>query len=339
MYLIKRPNGIYAIEFFDFATGKTKRVTTGARDKKTAQKFLQSFNPYQQMMDLPKNRISLSEFYDEYLKYVGNTHTKSYNRSIKLSFNQFIKFTGDIQLHKIDIRLVQQFISETFSRASYSAGLYLRTLKAAFNRAVEWEYITSNPFLKVKVPKVATKQPVFITESEFELLIANTSTDLFRTLFNLAYNTGMRLGEIVNLRWESVNLKDKFIIVANTEDFTTKSKKERIIPIANSLLEILTEYETKSRKPSNKYVFEKILGIRLNEDFVSKKFKEAVREANLPDKYHFHTHRHSFASRLVQKGVPLYVVKELMGHSDIATTQIYSHLRKENLVEAIQVLD
>ncbi len=266
-------------------------------------------------------------------------HTKSYRRSINLSFNQFIKFTGEIQLHTIDIRLVQQFISETFSRASYSAGLYHRTLKAAFNRAVEWEYITSNPFAKVKVPKVATKQPVFIIESEFDTLIDHSPNDLFKVLFKLAYNTGMRLGEIVNLRWESINLEDKFIRIANTEDFTTKSKKERIIPIGNSLLEILTEHETKNRKSSNKYVFEKILGIRLNEDYVSKKFKEAVREANLPDKYHFHTLRHSFASRLVQKGVPLYVVKELMGHSDIATTQIYSHLRQENLVEAIQVLD
>ncbi len=74
MYLIRRSNGIYYVEYFDFTTGKSKRISTGTRDKKTAQKFLQSLNPYQQMVDLPKNQISLQDFYDEYLKFVGSTH-------------------------------------------------------------------------------------------------------------------------------------------------------------------------------------------------------------------------------------------------------------------------
>lgn len=74
----------------------------------------------------------------------------------------------------------------------------------------------------------------------------------------------------------------------------------------------------------NSLVFFRYEGIKLNEDFVSKQFKKSVRAAGLNDKIHFHTLRHSFASMLVQRGVSLYVVKELLGHEDLSTTQIYS---------------
>jgi integrase/recombinase XerD len=84
--------------------------------------------------------------------------------------------------------------------------------------------------------------------------------------------------------------------------------------------------------------FTNIPGIKLNEDYVSKKFKKAVRACKLNDKVHFHTLRHSFASLLVQKGVSLYVVKELLGHEDLATTQIYSHLQEDNLRQAVNLI-
>ena len=85
-------------------------------------------------------------------------------------------------------------------------------------------------------------------------------------------------------------------------------------------------------------MFTKCNSIKLNEDFISKQFKKSVRAAVLNDKIHFHSLRHSFASNLVQKGVSLYVVKELLGHEDIKTTQIYSHLQKENLMDAVNLL-
>ncbi len=81
-----------------------------------------------------------------------------------------------------------------------------------------------------------------------------------------------------------------------------------------------------------------MIGIKLNEDFVSKQFKLAVRETGLDDNIHFHTLRQSFASRLAQKGVSLFVIKELLGHEDIKTTQIYSHLQTQNLEEAVKLL-
>ncbi len=80
------------------------------------------------------------------------------------------------------------------------------------------------------------------------------------------------------------------------------------------------------------------MDIKLNEDYASKHFKKAVRDSGLNDNIHFHTLRHSFASRLIQKGASVFVVKELLGHEDIKTTQIYSHLKTENLAEAVNLL-
>ena len=89
---------------------------------------------------------------------------------------------------------------------------------------------------------------------------------------------------------------------------------------------------------NNDYIFSRVTGIKLNEDYASKHFKKAVRAAGLNDNIHFHTLRHSFASRLIQKGASVFVVKELLGHEDIKTTLIYSHLKTENLTEAINLL-
>lgn len=89
---------------------------------------------------------------------------------------------------------------------------------------------------------------------------------------------------------------------------------------------------------NNDYIFYRVIGIKLNEDYVSKQFKKAVRDSGLNDNIHFHTLRHSFASRLIQKGASVFVVKELLGHEDIKTTQIYSHLQTQNLEEAVNLL-
>lgn len=89
---------------------------------------------------------------------------------------------------------------------------------------------------------------------------------------------------------------------------------------------------------NNNYIFYRIKGIKFNENYVSKQFKVAVRDCGLNDNIHFHTPRHSFASRLIQKGASVFVVKELLGHEDIKTTQIYSHLKTENLTEAVNLL-
>jgi integrase/recombinase XerD len=130
------------------------------------------------------------------------------------------------------------------------------------------------------------------------------------------------------------------IKVENSNSFTTKNKKERIVPINKTLYNILIKrYPKIIDIKLNDYVFYRVKGISLNSFYVSKSFKKAVRKSGLDERIHFHSLRHSFASGLVQRGVSLYVVKELLGHQDITTTQIYSHIQNENLFDAVKTLD
>src|SRR5690606_12285136 len=198
-------------------------------------------------------------------------------------------------------------------------------LKAAFSKAVAWNYLSDNPLKKIKAPKVAKLLPVFISETELKLIIGNTSEQFLKDLFLTAFYTGMRIGELVNMKWSWIDLKQNIITVQCSESFTTKSKKERIIPICATLRNnILSRFPKIVKISTDEFVFSRIPGIKLNEDFVSKKFKKVVRAVGLNEKIHFHTLRHSFASLLVQRGVSLYVVKELLGHENLITTQIYS---------------
>jgi len=92
------------------------------------------------------------------------------------------------------------------------------------------------------------------------------------------------------------------------------------------------------KRQQNDFVFNRYEGVKLNESYISKRFKKSVRTAKLNDEIHFHSLRHSFASALVQRGVSLYAVKELLGHENIKTTQIYSHLQQHNLSIAVHLL-
>jgi integrase/recombinase XerD len=150
----------------------------------------------------------------------------------------------------------------------------------------------------------------------------------------------MRRDEIRLLKWSSINLKERSITVSNTKTFTTKSKKERIIPINDTLYEML-----KNRLPKiinlsrDELVFQKHSGIPYHPDYLTKQFKKVVRDLGMSEKIRLHSLRHSTASNLAQANVSLYIIKEILGHQDISTTTQYSHLQKENLTNAIKVLD
>jgi len=339
MILAKRKNGIYYIQYFDEDENRIRRISTGARNKKDAYHFLSEFRLNLESRSSVKY-ISLKKFKEEYISFTSQTHSKKYLSSINLSFNQLLSFTGDVPLKQITTKVSQRFLNHTYMRTKNGAVLYYRTLKASFSRAIEWEYIKENPFLNIRLPKIEKSFPIFITEHELEIIVGYTDNKILQDLFFTAFHTGMRLGELVNLKWIAVDLSRKVITVRNDESFSTKSRRERIIPISEKLFsKLFKKYQKGIMDDSTNYVFQKLKGVKLNQECVSKDFKKAVRKSKLDERIHFHTLRHSFASSLVQKGASIYVVKELMGHGNITTTQIYSHLRKENLIDAIRLLD
>jgi len=332
MFLIKeKTSSFYQIIYF--VDGKRTKKSTKKRIKAEAQKVLRDFqNPTVQV----KENLLLSEFWEEYLRYSRQSKSKSYLKSIALSFRQLTLFTGDVPLNHLSARILDQFITSTYSRSKAAAGLYYRTLKAAFTKAVVWEYIPDNPFKRIKAPKQVKSLPLFINKEEFQTILANTKHQFLKDIFTTAFYTGMRLGELLNMNWSWIDFNQNLITVKNSNSFTTKSKKERIIPIHQKVKRILVRRF--STNGNSSFIFYRCSGIKLNEDFVSKQFKKTVRQVGLSDDIHFHSTRHSFCSNLISEGVGIYTVKELAGHQSVVTTQIYSHLQKENLSQAVNVL-
>jgi len=346
MYLVKNkksPN--YQIVYF--VEGKRTTISTKTKSKNEAEEFLKRFkNSIKQneedgslTIKEPQQNIYLSEFRSEYLEYANSIKSKHYLSSIALSFRQLERFLGNILLSKINVRALDKFITSTFTRTERGAHLYYRTLKAAFTKAVSWDYLNENPFTKIKFPKVSKSIPVFISVEEFKIIHSQVKEQYLKDLYTVAFYTGMRRGEIINMKSDWIDLSNNLITIKICDSFQTKSKKERIIPFNQNLRNIFLQYISQNGGLKNdEFVFTNLNNIKLKGDFVSKKFKKTVRRICLNDKIHFHTLRHSFASMLVQKGVSLYIVKELLGHEDLSTTQIYSHLQQDNLEKAIALL-
>lgn len=338
MYIVKnKKSPFYQLVYF--VNGKRTTVSTKAQKEKEANRFLLNFVVPKNAAEPKIKTTSLSNFQKEYLEYINLTKSKHYARSVQTSFKILIAFTGDIQLTSLELRTLDKFITHTFSRTPRGASLYYRTLKAAFSKAVLWNYISENLLKKIRPPKISKSFPAFISEAELMAILENTKEPFLKDLFFTAFYTGMRLGELVNMKWSWIDLKQNQITVRCSEFFTTKSKRERVIPFNPNLKIILVSRLPKVFNIKNdEFVFYKLTRIKLNEDFISKKFKESVRIAQLDERIHFHTLRHSFASLLVQRGVSLYVVKELLGHESLTTTQIYSHLQQQNLRDAVNLI-
>jgi site-specific recombinase XerD len=319
--------------------GKRTTVSTKTKDINEAKKFLASFSiPYRKnnVVFVLNNSIMLSKFRDEYINYLCQSKSKAYiERSIQPAFKFLIEFTGDILLADLTVRLLDNFINSRFKISQSSSLLYYRTIKAALTKAVTWDYLTTNPLKQIKAPKVVKSIPVFISEAELIEILNHTPSQLMKNIFTFAFYTGMRLSEILNIQWDWIDFNQNIIISKNSNGYSTKSKKERIIPIHKKVNEVLKQQAINN---ASNYVFINSSVNTLNAEYVSKQFKKALRAAKLNDDIHFHSLRHSFASNLVQRGVNLYVVKELLGQEDIKTTQVYSHLTQENLSITVNCL-
>jgi len=321
MLLFKRGK-YYQLEYFDEELEKIRRISTGEKTKAGATRFVSQF---QEIIKPSKEveKISFSKFKKEYINFAEQTFTYSYTRSIMLSFKMLEEYLENPILLNIEIRTVENFLLFIHSRAKYAAELYLRTLKAGFNKAIEWGYLEVNPFSKIKLPKKIKRIPVFIVEDELNKILEETQNLTIRDICTTAFYTGLRLSELINLKWDSVDFAREIITVKNTAEFTTKSKKERIIPMHKTVSQLMRNLEKTSK---SKYIFSNPYNFKLTADYISRKFKKAVRASGLSDAIHFHSLRHSFASNLVRKGVSLYVVKELLG----ACPRIELRMKRKN---------
>ena len=322
---LSKAEGVFYL-FFTDKNGKRRKVSTRCKLKLQAVSFLKEFKEKEYEQRRKIKSISLSAFGKEYFLFASGVITAKTQRTYLSAYKEFVRITGDIPLHSVGIREIEYFLGVKRTEASeWTARKYYTSLRTAFEKAVQWEFITENPFSKVKKPKVPELSPVYLTEKEFTLLLSAIKEKDFRELCITGAGTGMRLGELLSLKWQEVDFDRKVIYVRNSETFKTKSKKNRVVPMNNELIRVLMEKKISLRSESET-IFSDKRGKALLENTVSQKFKRAVRCAGLNDKLHFHSLRHSFASALVSSGVSLFIVSKFLGHSSSKTTEVYSHL-------------
>lgn len=293
--------------------------------------------------------ITINNFSNEYKDLVKSNYSDKYYESNVLSLKHFESyFSGTMKLRMISQREAEKFLESIKKRAPKGYRVYYRNLKAAFNKALDWGYISENPFSKIKLPKRQFNKPEFITEKELDMIMKRIESKAFKNgcpinkrkslliigdVIKTAFYTGMRLSEVNNLRWENVSISKKMIIVGGN-NFTTKSRKQRVIPLENNVIEIFN-MRNQTSKNKNDFVYS-INGRRIfSNDYISKTFKKICREVGIDEMIRFHSLRHSFASNLAQRGVSPFQLKELLGHSSVSTTERYSHLNIDSLREAI----
>jgi integrase len=334
LYLYKRSNGFYYIGYF--YEGLKRWKSTGKQTKFEALKILQNF---EQHLQKKQTSISFEQFIEQFKTLQAHSFRVGTLSLYEHAFNSFKAIIGNKLLSQYTLRDVETFKSkrletyksETKTITPTTVNIEFRTLRAAFNLAIKWQLLKENPFTKSSQVKAVEQLPTYLTREDFQKVLAATVEQVLKDIFLFAALSGLRLGEIINLQWQAVDLQRKLITVENSGTFQTKSGKVRVLPMGEDVYRMLLRRSTLS---SGGYVFNK-KGYQLLPDFVSKKFKSYVRACGLNEALHFHSLRHTNATWLVQSGVNIYQVQKLLGHSDTKTTQVYSHLAASELHEAV----
>ncbi|MES2875222.1 MAG: tyrosine-type recombinase/integrase, partial [Bacteroidota bacterium] len=264
-------------------------------------------------------------------------HTVSAYRQDLYQFTQFIG-TEELDVASIshrDVRSWMLTLTESGSEAK-TVNRKLSVLRSFYKFLQREEIIKSNPLANIKAPKIPKRLPIVMDEQKMDTLLDGdlTFSDDFsglrdRLILELLYGTGIRLSELVNLKDQDVNLYEQYIKVLG------KRNKERIIPVATPLIKLITIYireklsQNFDNKASSLIVTNE--GNNAYPQFIYRIVKSSLSKITTQKKKSPHVLRHSFATALLNKGADLNAIKELLGHSSLAATQIYTHNSVEKL--------
>lgn len=278
------------------------------------------------------------EKFSEYLKIEKNfsEHTL---RAYCADVLTFLIWVNEADIEEIDTKKFSEYLY-FIGRLNYTKTTIARkiaSIRAFYKFLYREEIIDFNPTDTVSGPKRTKSLPNFLSDNEVETILANVKTATpsgfrNRVIFELLWASGMRISELSGLNYENLNLEQNEITVYG------KGAKERIVLIPNKTKETLKNYIEnvsdlicKTSKGPKSPVFINHHGYRLQNQSIRKALKEVVDNIELPKKVTPHVFRHSFATKLLENGADLRIVQELLGHSSISNTQIYTHVSIQRL--------
>ncbi len=255
-------------------------------------------------------------------------------------FNDFlIEYVGtpDISVKSIDKQAIRHFLGKEFEDgfSSKTVGRRLASIKSFYKYLIKAEVVENNPSIYVKTPKSTKPLPNYIDEKMIDKLMSappgNTNTGLRdRAILELFYSTGIRLSELVNITFRNIDFNNNLIRVLG------KGNKERLIPFGNRAIKAIENYIAKSGRSlktadMDTPLFVNSKGERISQRTVQRSVNMYLRLVTEGEHLGPHTLRHSFATHLLDRGADLRAVKDLLGHSSLSSTQIYTHVQPERM--------
>jgi tyrosine recombinase XerC len=278
----------------------------------------------------------MDKYIEKFMRYLEIE--KNYSAHTLLNYHLdlkgFKRFCGDISLGRIDYLFLRKYLAVLKEKrlGNRSIGRKLSSLRSFFRFLTRENLIKTNPILMLSSPKLEKPLPSFMTEDEVSKLIEavflRNDIDEFalrdRAILEVFYSSGLRISELVALDLNAVDFISGIIKVMG------KGKKERVVPVGDIALKAVRNY-LKARKKDNEAVFLNKNGKRITTRGVRGIVGKYLKSVGLLRGISAHTLRHSFATHLLNRGADLRTVQELLGHANLSTTQIYTHLTTEKL--------
>lgn len=335
----------YAVQHYEAYEGtqavvkkRYKSLQIVGKDKKrAAERALRALEitlVQEQRENTPTSDMSVQEYASHFLAAAAIDVRPATLRSYELWVKRFALSYGHIPLAQITAQTIETWkIDLSASLSPSSINVALRSVRTMFSKAVKQGLLPKTPFAAVSMADVPKRTfPPFWTPEQYERFIATVETPRQRAGFALAFYAGLRSREVVTLRWEDV--REDHIVIMNREDARTKGDRARKVPLYSSLRAALTEIpHIGSYVMASKY--QEVSDDRI----LSQKFLKYRRRLPTLPAITFHGLRHSFATNLAMQGIPIAVLQKLLGHQDIQTTMLYTHVQEDHVLDLARKID
>ena len=268
-------------------------------------------------------------------KGLSNNTAKAYEADIS-SFFQWLD-NEDLKYKNLQEDHINQYISFLFQRKmrSSSVNRKISSIKSFYIFLVKRNFVKNSPLNDLVTPKQEKYLPESMSEAEVDKLlnspdVSNKIENRDKAMIEMLYATGMRISELVNLKITDVDMKRCVVKVFG------KGSKERLVPFGETALDSLRSYLNEREQSSSKEIFLSNRGKKMTRVAFWQRVKIYLIRENLKNSISPHTLRHAFATHLLNRGADLRSVQLLLGHSDLSTTQIYTHIAKQRLSDVLK---
>jgi len=314
------------VDFYD--GGQRIRKVVGSKKDAEDTEAIYKVDSLRGELRVSKNKMSLKKLCEQYLEYEEINGKKSLKRDV-IIVNSFLNHFNHLNVAQIDPLKIESYKKKRLEDGvkSSTVNRELACIKHIFNLAKKWKIIHENPAGETK-PLKEEKYKIRILEKVEADLLIRAAADYLKPILIVALNTGMRMGEILGLSWNDIDFVNYNMHIKNT-----KSGKDRIVPMNSLVAGVL-----KKQDMSREFIFESSVKKGACIKSVSRSFKTALRKSGI-EKLRFHDLRHTAASWMVVNcGIDLVTVKEILGHSSIEMTMIYCHPSQESKRRAVEGL-